>query len=102
MGVIVTCILTSNILCPTGNPATSNAITMTVNPNLAVSVSISASANPFCQGSQVTFTATPTNGGTIPSYQWKVNGIGVGPNNLVYSYSPNNGSEEHTSELQAP
>jgi hypothetical protein len=87
----VSCILTSNILCPTGNPATSNAINMTVNPNLPVSISISASANPFCQGSSVSFTATPTNGGATPLYQWKVNGIGVGPGNPVYSYSPNNG-----------
>ena len=90
-GDIVTCILTSNILCPSGNPATSNTVTMTVNPNLPVSVSISASANPFCQGSPVTFTAAPTNGGPAPSYQWKVNGVNVGPNNPVYSYSPNNG-----------
>jgi uncharacterized protein (TIGR02145 family) len=88
---LVKCILTSNILCPSGNPATSNTITMTVNPNLPVSVSISASANPFCQGSSVTFTATPVNGGTNPSFQWKANGINVGPNNPVYTYNPSSG-----------
>ena len=90
-GDVVKCVLTSNILCPSGNPATSNTVTMIVNPNLPVSVSISASANPFCQGSAVTFTATPTNGGTSPSYQWKVNGINVGPNNTVYTYIPVSG-----------
>jgi uncharacterized protein (TIGR02145 family) len=89
-GDIITCVLTSNATCPTGNPATSNAITMTVNPNLAVSVSISASSNPFCLGNSVTFTATPTNGGASPSYQWKVNGTGVGSNSSTYTYVPNN------------
>ena len=90
-GDIVTCVLTSNAVCPTGNPATSNAVTMTVNPNLAVSISIVASANPFCQGSSVTFTATPVNGGGLPVYQWQVNGVNAGTNNSSYTYNPANG-----------
>jgi uncharacterized protein (TIGR02145 family) len=90
-GDILTCVLTSNAVCPTGNPATSNAITMTVNPNLAVSISIVASANPFCQGSSVTFTATPVNGGGTPGYQWQVNAVNVGTNNPSYTYNPLNG-----------
>jgi uncharacterized protein (TIGR02145 family) len=89
---VVTCILTSSITaCISNNPATSNAITMVVNPNLPVSVSVAPSQNPVCAGNTVTFTATPTNGGLTPSYQWKVNGIGVGTNNTIYSYIPNNG-----------
>ncbi|MFH1320024.1 MAG: PKD domain-containing protein [Bacteroidota bacterium] len=83
----VTCVLTSSEACATGNPATSNTITMTINPNLPVSVSISESANPICAGTNVTFTATPTNGGTTPSYQWKVNGIDVGSDSSVYTSS---------------
>jgi uncharacterized protein (TIGR02145 family) len=89
---VVTCILTSSIaVCISNNPATSNAITMTVNSNLPVNVSVAPSQNPVCAGNSVTFTATPINGGLSPSYQWKVNGIGVGTNNSTYSYIPNNG-----------
>ncbi len=88
---VVTCTVNSNATCAVNNPATSPAVTMTVNPNLAVSVFITSSSNPYCAGSSVTFTATPNNGGSPPSYQWKVNGINVGANNQVYSYFPNNG-----------
>ncbi|MCX6307215.1 MAG: choice-of-anchor J domain-containing protein, partial [Bacteroidetes bacterium] len=90
-GDAVLCMLTSNASCPTGNPATSNTLTMTVNPLLPVSVSVGASANPVCAGTSVTFTATPTNGGTIPSYKWKVNGsIVSAATNATYSYIPVN------------
>ncbi|MCX6303626.1 MAG: hypothetical protein NT040_01535 [Bacteroidetes bacterium] len=92
-GNTITCILTSNATCTTGNPATSNAITMMVNPLLPASVSIAASVNPVCAGNSVMFTATPVNGGTIPAYQWKVNGTSVtGATNSTYSFVPVNGS----------
>jgi uncharacterized protein (TIGR02145 family) len=90
-GDVVSCVLNSSIPCPTGNPVTSNAIIMVENTNVVVSATISPSANPVCAGTSVTFTATPLNGGTIPVYQWKVNGIIVGANNPVYSYVPVNG-----------
>ena len=89
-GDIVTCLLTSNATCATGNPATSNAINMTVNALLPVSVSVSPSANPVCAVTSVTFTATAANGGTTPAYQWKVNGTNVGTNSSTYSYVPAN------------
>ena len=39
-GDLVSCILTSNIICPTGNPALSNVVTMIVNPNLPAGITI--------------------------------------------------------------
>ena len=90
-GDVVTCVLTSNATCLTGNPATSNSVTMTVNQNLSAGITIAASSNPFCPGSSVTFTATPTNGGTVPSYQWKVNGINTGTNSTAFIYNPAGG-----------
>jgi hypothetical protein len=57
---------------------------MTVGSGVTPSVSISASAIDICAGQQVTFTATPTNGGNSPTYQWKLNGNNVGSNSATY------------------
>jgi uncharacterized protein (TIGR02145 family) len=89
-GDIITCTVLSNANCPTNNPATSPPLTMIVNPNLAVIVSISTPSNPFCLGSSVTFTATPSNGG-VPIYQWQVNGVNAGTNSSTYTYTPAGG-----------
>ena len=76
-GNVVTCTLTSNAPCASGNPAISNPVSMVASTALPVSISISTPTNPFCQGSQVTFTSTILNGGSGPVYQWKINGINV-------------------------
>ena len=87
-GSIISCVLTSNATpCLTGSPATSNSITMAINPILTASVTINASVNPICAGDTVVFTATPTNGGGSPSYQWKLNGVDVGINSATYTCS---------------
>ena len=53
---------------------------------LPVSVSIVATpSTPICQGTNVRFDATPTNGGTAPVYQWKKNGLTVGGNFSFYN-----------------
>ncbi|MCX6279002.1 MAG: DUF1566 domain-containing protein [Bacteroidetes bacterium] len=88
---VVACILTSDVECVTGNPATSNAVTITVNPILTASASIVCSANPVAPGSLVSFTATAVNGGSAPAYQWQVNGVNDGTNSSAYSYIPTNG-----------
>jgi uncharacterized protein (TIGR02145 family) len=90
-GDAVRCTMTSDVSCPIGNPATSNTVTMTVNPILPVSVTISPSSNPFCIGTTVTFIAAPTHEGGAPAYQWKVNGGNVGTNSSTYVYVPTSG-----------
>ena len=80
---VVTVVMTSSASCATPASAVSNAITMTVNSPVTPSVSIAANGTTICPGTNVTFTATPTNGGT-PSYQWKLNGSNVGANSATY------------------
>jgi hypothetical protein len=81
---IITCVVTSTSTCGTSLTATSNAITMSVTVTPSVSIVASPSGT-IPLGTNVTFTATPTNGGTTPTYQWKKNGNNVGLNSSTYS-----------------
>ncbi|MEO6980692.1 MAG: hypothetical protein ABI113_20025, partial [Mucilaginibacter sp.] len=83
----VSCVLTSSSACVTPATATSNVITMAVNPSVTPSVTIAASVNNICDGIPVTFTATPVNGGTAPIYRWQVNGSNAGTNSPTFSSS---------------
>ena len=69
---------------------TTVAYQVTVTPGVPVSVSISASQNNVCAGTSITFTAVPTNGGSNPLYQWKVNGTNSGTNSSTFTYTPVN------------
>ncbi|MHC1775295.1 MAG: hypothetical protein AB9834_07725 [Lentimicrobium sp.] len=65
---------------------------ITVNTNEAVSVIIESSpGGSICAGNIVTYSAVPTNGGAMPTFQWLVNGGNVGTNSSTYLYSPLNG-----------
>jgi gliding motility-associated-like protein len=69
-----------------------NATSTTIGPftiNAALPLSVTVNANPgtaICPGECVIFTATPTNGGAAPTYQWQVNGVnGTAPStNATY------------------
>ncbi|WP_369765997.1 T9SS sorting signal type C domain-containing protein [Flavobacterium sp. WC2429] len=88
-GDAIKVVMTSNATCATASPATSNTITMTVNPNSPASVSIATSPlGAICSGTSVTFTAIPINGGTTPTYKW-YNGVTLisGATSSIYTSS---------------
>ncbi|SEA91110.1 hypothetical protein SAMN05443667_111142 [Flavobacterium gillisiae] len=64
--------------------------TITVNPVLVPSVTITSTTTSICStaGASVTFTATPVNGGTTPTYQWRRNGTAIsGATSSIYTTS---------------
>jgi len=87
-------VLTSDIGCVSGNPATSNKVVININDKASVSVSIAADKTEICKEEKVTFTATPVNGGTTPGFEWFVNGIAVpGESDIIFKYKPGEGDE---------
>ncbi|HVU96498.1 MAG TPA: gliding motility-associated C-terminal domain-containing protein [Puia sp.] len=81
----VSCLMTSSNQCPRPTAdAFSNVITIKTIPDVISSVSIVSTADAICRDSLVIFTATPTNGGDEPVYQWLINGNPMGPGGPVY------------------
>lgn len=76
---VVHCQMISTGVCLNPFTDTSNPITMTVLQTLAPSVSITATPNTsLFPNEPVSFTATPTDAGNRPDYQWLRNGVPVG------------------------
>ena len=63
-----------------GEQLESAAASLSINPNLHVSIAIEASANQICEGQNIEFTTTSQNGGADPTYQWILNGNPIGSN----------------------
>lgn len=70
-------VVTSDIQCATNNPAQSDTVHMQVIEYDTVSVSITATDDSICQGTEVIFTATPVNPGNNPNYLWRINNFQV-------------------------
>lgn len=76
-GDVIYVVMNSNAPCVTENPATSNSITMIVNPSVTPGLTIMVDQNNVCAGSSVTFTTYPVGGGTAPDFLWYKNGIAI-------------------------
>lgn len=76
------------------NACITRASTKTIHvlPTLVPSVTITTNptaGTPICEGTPITLTANPTNGGDSATYLWQINSAVVGMDS-TYSYTPNN------------
>jgi len=84
----VICVITAPAGCYQPTTATSNTLTITVNPVITATAGISTANTTVCAGMQVTFNATTNITGA--AYQWQVNNVNAGTNSSSYSYTPAN------------
>jgi hypothetical protein len=82
----VHCVLTGNASCTNTASTTSNSILLTyTSSSIVPTISISASQTSICASTtQVVYTASATNGGANPIYQWYKNGVAIGTNSVNY------------------
>lgn len=91
-GDVVSVLMTSNATCafPSG---VSSSYTVQTTPKVTPTVTVTPNNPSICTGSSVTFTATPTNGGGAPSYQWVLNGGNTGSNSSTFTLANVAGGE---------
>jgi len=87
-GDSVTCIVTTVNLCSLPAVAAGNMVHVVVTPSVTPTISIAASTtDTVCAGTAVTYTASVTNGGATPAYQWYKDGVPIGAASS-YTYTP--------------
>lgn len=95
----VICIMTPSI--NGALPVTSNQIIMssTTSVTPTIAAAITTGSTTACSGDSLVFTATPTNGGTVPVYHWLINGIDAGVDSTVFSTTLSTGTAVITCQL---
>ena len=85
-GQTVSCSITGGTGCGSNATVSSNTIVVQRENPTTPTISINAvNGESWCVGQPITFNAAITNGGSNPSYQWRVNGSNVGTNSPSYT-----------------
>ncbi len=74
-------------------PADTDSVVVSVSPISNPSVTIMNTGNGTCVGDTIHWSATTSNGGPSPAFQWTVNGISQGFNTDTFSFMPQDGDQ---------
>ncbi|MGN6648378.1 MAG: T9SS type A sorting domain-containing protein, partial [Cytophaga sp.] len=90
--------MTSNATCTTTASATSPAVVITVSSSVTPTIAIDvAPSTTIYEGQTLTFSATYTNGGTAPAFQWKKSGTAIsGATNTSYTTAAAANNDSYT------
>jgi len=98
---VIACVLTSSANCASPSTAASNSISVEVTALVEPMINITASATEICSGEPITFSASTSNAGTNPIYEWFVDGQSVSNNNATFTISNLMDGEEVTCQLNS-
>ncbi len=77
--------MTSSAACASPRTVESDSVIIRIISKVQPAVVIKADNDSICPGTNVNFIATATNAGSLPSYQWKINGLNTGTNSTAYT-----------------
>jgi hypothetical protein len=77
-GAMITCLMTSNAVCPLPATATSNLVKMNVITNEPLAYIFANPGTSVNPGDSIVFTSAVYNVGVGPTYQWQRNGVDIG------------------------
>lgn len=84
-GETIYCRMTASGTCLENNVASSKTVTVSTYPRTKPNVMVAANHIAFCEGEEITFTASPLGDYTLSGFQWKLNSVSV-PNNTTSTF----------------
>ncbi|RYY60802.1 MAG: T9SS type B sorting domain-containing protein [Chitinophagaceae bacterium] len=100
-GQVVTCEMTTGSGCGADVTVISNALPVTRLPAVTPTITITSLTSFGCDNGTLDFSATITNGGSSPEYQWKVDGVNTGGNQPTLQISSTVGTPVVTCLLRS-
>lgn len=96
---IIVCQMISSEQCVSPNPVSSTPIVASIHPSVMANVEILGPDTIICSGAPALFIANTEHGGTMPTYEWYLNGTPLGINQVAWVSADLEDGDQITCEL---